>query len=62
VKVLAYLQGLSLVDRVQVVSAAPGKVRFVLTLNALPAYLVRALESDAVLYATDTADVYSLSP
>lgn len=62
VKVLSYLQGLSLVDRVQVVSAASGKVRFTLTLNALPEYLARALESDAILSATPVAEVYSLSP
>lgn len=62
VRVLSYLQGLSLVDRVQVNSAAPGTVRFVLTLNALPEYLVRAIESDAVLATTDRPGVYSLSP
>ena len=62
VRTLSYLQGLSLVDRVRVISAAPGKVRFTLTLNALPEYLVRALESDAILSVTPVADVYSLSP
>ena len=62
VKVLSYLQSLSLIDHVQVSGAAPGKVRFVLTLNALPEYLVRALASDNVLSATAIADVYTLSP
>jgi hypothetical protein len=62
VRALSYLQGLSLVDRVQVISAAPGAVRFTLTLNALPEYLLRTLESDAILTGTPVADVYSLTP
>lgn len=62
VQVLSYLQGLSLVDRVRVLGAVPGKVRFDLTLNALPDYLVRALESDGMLSLTPVVDEYSLPP
>jgi hypothetical protein len=55
---LAYLQGLSLVENVQVTAAHAGTVEFALNLNALPEYLVRQLESDSVLNAEDLADSY----
>ena len=60
VQVLSYLQGLSLVDRVDILGALPGKVRFDVTLNALPDYLLRALESDGILSLTPVTGEYSL--
>ncbi len=59
---LSYLQGLSLVDRVRVSSAGPGKVHFVLSVNALPDYLVRALASDNILAVSPVAGEYLLLP
>jgi len=60
IRCLAYLQGQSLVDQVRVSGAGPGWVRFVLSLNALPEYFVRALTSDGVLTALAARDEYSL--
>jgi len=62
VRVMAYLQSLSLVDRVVVTSAASGKVSFQLFLNALPEYLLKALDSGGTLNPTAEAGVYLLSP
>ncbi len=59
---LAYLQKLSLVERVEVRAATPGKVRFSLTLNALPEYLFSALQNDGILAVTKTEGEYSLLP
>ena len=59
---LAYLQKLSLVERVEVLAAVPGKVTFSLTLNALPEYLLSALEADGILTPLKTAGEYSLLP
>jgi len=59
---LNYLQSLSLVERVEVLAAAPGKASFSLTLNALPQYLFSALVADGVLAATANSDEYSLLP
>lgn len=59
---LSYLQKLSLVERVEVRSAAPGRVRFFLTLNALPEYLFSALQNDGVLATTKNDGEYSLLP
>jgi hypothetical protein len=46
---LAYLQGISLVDNVTVLSARPGMVSFRLVLNAVPSYLEEILERSEVL-------------
>ena len=62
VKVLEYLQSQSLVVAVSVLAAAPGNVTFDLTLNALPAYFERALESDSFLSVTPVAGEYVLAP
>ncbi len=59
---LSYLQGLSLIDHVRVSSAGPGKVHFVLSLNALPDYLVRALAADSILAASASEGEYILLP
>jgi hypothetical protein len=57
---LGYLQGLSVVDRVDVVSARPGEVSFRLGLNALPRYLEEALQSGNVLEWVDGATDYRM--
>ena len=59
---LDYLNNLSLVDHVKVESATAGMVRFQLTLNAVPDYFLRSLETDGVLSATGTLDEYALQP
>lgn len=46
---LGYLQGLSVVEQVDVVSAQPGSVTFRLALSALPRYLENALAAGKVL-------------
>ncbi|MDX1380160.1 MAG: DUF2066 domain-containing protein [Xanthomonadales bacterium] len=46
---LAYLQGISVVEGVDVVSAQPGVVTFRLALNALPRYLEESLGKGGVL-------------
>jgi len=46
---LAYLQGISLVDRVEVVNARPGAATFLLELTAMPSYLEEILDSGNVL-------------
>jgi hypothetical protein len=62
VRCLAYLQGLSLVDHVMVEKAGPGRVKFGLTLNALPDYLLTTLESGNVLAATESESEFLLLP
>ena len=62
IRLLEYLQGLSLVEDIEVLSAAPGTVTFGLTLNALPDYLQRTLESDGFLAVTPVAGEYNLLP
>jgi hypothetical protein len=57
---LAYLDGLALVDRVDVLELGPGGLRFALTLNAEPTYLERSLRDDRVLEPTETAGEYRL--
>jgi hypothetical protein len=59
---LTYLQGLSLIDHVRVSSAGPGRVHFVLNLNAVPDHLVRALEADNILAASAAQGEYKLLP
>jgi len=60
VRCLSYLQGLSLVDHVRVASADPGRVRFVLSLNAVPDYLVQTLAADRFLEESANEGEYSL--
>lgn len=59
---LAYLQGLSVVDKVGVSEARPGSVRFNLQLNAAVEYLEEALRNGAVLLpgSADSAYDYEL--
>jgi len=62
VRCLTYLQHLSLVDHVQVTRAGPGWARFILTLNAVPDYLLRSLATDGILAASENEGEYSLLP
>ena len=62
VRCLSYLQGLSLVDHVKVEKAGSGRVKFGLTLNAPPDYLLSTLESGEVLVATDSESEFLLEP
>jgi hypothetical protein len=55
---LTYLQRISIVEEVAVVSARPGGVTFRLALNALPDYLERSLDSDGVLERSESGDAY----
>ena len=57
---LAYLQGISMVTQVDVVSARPGAVTFRLGLNAMPRYLEEALARDAVLGRDEPQGPYLL--
>lgn len=57
---LAYLQGLSVVDRVSVVSATRGSVVFALSLNALPQYLEAAIEQGRTLALDESTGRYRL--
>jgi hypothetical protein len=59
---LQYLEGLSLVDRVTVEAATPGRVRFRLELNAAPEYLEAAFDSDRALGKGLSAAEYLLLP
>lgn len=60
---LAYLEGLSVVDGLDVVEAGPGEVMFSLELNAMPTYLVSELERDRVLRPdAEVASRYVLTP
>lgn len=59
---LAYLQGLSVVTDVGVVSAEPGTVKFRLELNALPQYLEDALLDGRVLEFDEKEQSYLLLP
>jgi hypothetical protein len=56
---LAYLEGLSLVDQVQVLGAGPGEVTFSLVLNAMPEYLLSEFDRDRALSATGTDQRYT---
>lgn len=57
---LAYLQTLSVVEQVRVVSAAGGLVRFSLELNAVPQYLEDAISTGRMLEFIDSEDAYLL--
>jgi hypothetical protein len=57
---LNYLQSISVVEGVAVVSAQPGTVRFRLALTALPRYLEEALDAGSVLQRTDPGTDYAL--
>jgi hypothetical protein len=46
---LAYLEGLGVVDAVEVIAARRGEVTFALSLNAIPDYLASELERDDIL-------------
>ena len=59
---LNYLQGISIVDQVDVVSARPGTVTFRLGLAALPDYLEQSLASGGVLARVDPDGDYELMP
>jgi hypothetical protein len=59
---MAYLQGLSLVDKVNVLSAGEQGLRFQLELNAEPAYLQRIIGQDRVLEAGAREGEYRLLP
>jgi hypothetical protein len=57
---LAYLQSLSVVTQVDVVSARPGMVTFRVSLSAMPRYLDEALTRDAVLGRDEPEGPYVL--
>lgn len=59
---LNYLQGISIVDQVDVVSARPGTVIFRLGLTALPDYLEQSLASDGILARVEPDGGYELMP
>ena len=59
---LGYLQGLSLVNKVEIEEVSPGSVSFVLDINALPEYLVETITRDQVLEPGSTASDYRLLP
>lgn len=58
---LSYLQGISLVDRVEVVKAQPGAVTFRLGLSAVPSYLEAILDSGQVLQRREEGDGWLLA-
>ncbi len=62
IRCLDYLQGLSLVERVDVIRAQQGRVEFSLALNAQPEYLLRSLSNDGVLTAGPKGKVFVLQP
>jgi len=55
---LAYLKTLSVVERVRVVTAGGGLIRFSLELNAVPQYFEDALSSGTMLEYIDSEDAY----
>jgi hypothetical protein len=59
---LSYLQGISVVDQVSVVSARPGTVTFRLGLTALPDYLEQSLASGGILARVEPDGGYELIP
>jgi len=58
---LAYLQGISLVERVTVLAAAPGQMRLRLSLTALPRYLAENLAAGQVLEPLEDPGAYRLA-
>lgn len=61
VRVLGYLQGLGVVNRVTVLSARPSRVTFRLTLGALPRYLDDAIAAGTVLVPSEDGG-YTMAP
>lgn len=59
---LDYFESVSLVENIVIRSAATGKVRFELDLNAVPTYLYETLKSDGVLSPGDKENQYELLP
>lgn len=59
---LAYLEGLSVVEKVRVVRAGPGRVHFNLGLKALPEHFASAIAEDGVLAPGASDGEYSLLP
>jgi len=59
---LAYLQGISTVERVSIVSARQGSVTFALELNALPRYIEEVLNSGHTLEFDENEEEYFLLP
>jgi hypothetical protein len=57
---LAYLEGLAVVDRVNVREAGRGVIRFSLELNAMPEYLKNEIERDDFLIAGLTENDYNI--
>jgi hypothetical protein len=57
---LAWLQGLSIVERVAVVSAGPAQVTFRLDLNAMPRYLQDAIGAGRLLEYDQEQDRYRM--
>jgi len=57
---LTYLQGISVVEDVAVVSAQPGAVTFRLALTALPRYLEEALDAGNVIERIEPGSDYAL--
>jgi len=57
---LAYLQSISLVERVDVINAQPGAVTFRLGLTAMPSYLEEILDSGQVLQRAEEGDSWLL--
>jgi hypothetical protein len=60
VRCLNYLEGLSVVDQVAVRLARPGRVGFVLKLNALPSYFEQAVNDGGVLEIDDDDNHFRL--
>jgi hypothetical protein len=59
---LSYLEGLSVVESVRIKGAAAGRVEFLLTLNAAPAYLQQYLEAGKTLAPGTVEGEYQLQP
>ncbi|MEJ8569656.1 DUF2066 domain-containing protein [Elongatibacter sediminis] len=60
VRLLSHLQGISLVENIEVVAAVPGSLELEVELNALPEYFVRALKRDELLQPGLSDGVYRL--
>lgn len=60
VRCLAYLEGLGVVENVDVLEAGQGAIRFSIELNAMPEYLGKEIERDNVLVFHDSENEYSL--
>jgi hypothetical protein len=58
---LAYLEGLTVVDRVDIIEVGRGDIRFSLSLNALPQYLQNEIAVDDTLEGGPAENVYELN-